>query len=137
MPVTIEKARINIFNVIGFGIAIGASAFGWGITYNSMVSANDVAVQQITAVQSEIKDIKAQLPAISQLQYQMTTTSGIASENKAAIDQTNKRIDRVVESIGGKLDAVIERLNTVASDVKVLTAQGKDRAQPTSFKVGN
>ena len=132
MPVTIEKARVNIFNVIGFSVAIAASAFGWGITYSSMNSADAEAVQQITSVQSEIKDIKAQLPAISQLQYQMTTNANLSSENKKTIEETNKRMDHIVESFGGKLDKLVEQVSNVAADVRVLAAQQRDKAQPTS-----
>ena len=137
MPVTIEKARLNIWNLAGFVIGIAVTAFGWGITYNSMTNADAIAVQQITSVQSEIKDIKAQLPAITQLQFQMTTTSSLASENKAAIEEANKRVDRVVESFGGKLDKLVEQVSNVAADVKVLTSQQRSRAQPTSFKLEN
>lgn len=137
MPVTIEKARLNIWNIASIFLGIAVTAFGWGITYSSMNSADAEAVRQINFVTSEIKDIKQQLPAITQLQYQMTTTAGMASENKKAIEEANKRLDRVVESLGGKLDIIVDRLNIVASDVKVLTAQGKERAQPTSFKLEN
>lgn len=137
MPVTIEKARLNIWNLAGFVIGIAVTAFGWGITYNSMTNADAIAVQQITSVQSEIKDIKAQLPAITQLQFQMTTTSILASENKAAIEEANKRVDRVVESFGGKLDKLVEQVSNVAADVKVLTSQQRSRTQPTSFKLEN
>lgn len=137
MPVTIEKARLNIWNLAGFVIGIAVTAFGWGITYNSMTNADAIAVQQITLVQSEIKDIKAQLPTITQLQFQMTTTSSLASENKAAIEEANKRVDRVVESFGGKLDKLVEQVSNVAADVKVLTSQQRSRAQPTSFKLEN
>lgn len=137
MPVTIEKARLNIWNIGSILLGIGVTAFGWGVTYSAMMSANADNQKQVEFVRSEIKDIKAQLPAITQLQFQMTNTSQLASENKKAIEATNERIGRVVDSFGGKLDTVIDRLNIVASDVKVLTVQNKDRAQPTSFKMGN
>lgn len=137
MPVTIEKARLNIWNLAGFVIGIAVTTFGWGVTYNMMVSSDAEAKRRIEYATDEIKDIKAQLPAITQLQFQMTTTTQLASENKKAIEATNERIGRVVDSFGGKLDTVIDRLNVVASDVKVLTSQSKTRAQPTSFKLRN
>lgn len=137
MPVTIEKARLNIWNLGGFVIGIAVTAFGWGVTYNQSVNANAEAVRQINFVTAEIKDIKTQLPAITQLQFQMTTTTQMAAENKKAVEETNKRVDRVVESFGNKLDTIADKLNILASDVKVLTSQSKERAQPTSFTVGN
>lgn len=137
MPVTIEKARLNIWNLAGFVIGIAVTAFGWGITYNSMTNADAENRRIVQAATEEIKDIKAQLPAITQLQFQMTTTSQLTSENKKAIEATNERIGRVVDSFGGKLDNVIDKLNVVASDVKVLTSQQRSRAQPTSFKLEN
>src|SRR6478736_5049819 len=108
MPVTIEKARLNIWNLGGFVLGLVFTAFGWGVTYNQSVNANAEAVRQINFVTAEIKDIKTQLPAITQLQFQMTTTTQLASENKKGIEEANKRLDRVVESSGGKLDRLVE-----------------------------
>lgn len=137
MPVTIEKARVNLFNAIGFALMLVSSAFAFGVTWNSMSNADAEAQRQIAFVVTELKDVKSQLPAITQLQFQMTTVASVASKNEKAIEATNDRIGRVVDSFGGKLDTVIDRLNTVASDVKVLTSKRKDKVQPTSFKVGN
>lgn len=137
MPVTIEKARLNIWNLGGFMVGIVVTAFGWGVTYNMMVSSDAEAKRRIEYATDEIKDIKAQLPAITQLQFQMTTTTQLASENKKAIDETNKRIDRVVESFGGKLDKLVEQVSNVAADVKVLTSQQRNKAQPTSLTLEN
>lgn len=137
MPVTIEKARLNIWNLGGFMVGIVVTAFGWGVTYNVMVSSDAEAKRRIEYATDEIKDIKAQLPAITQLQFQMTTTTQVASENKNAIDETNKRIDRVVESFGGKLDKLVEQVNNIAADVKVLTSQQRNKAQPTSLTLEN
>lgn len=137
MPVTIEKARLNIWNLAGFMVGIVVTAFGWGVTYNMMMSSDAEAKRRIEYATDEIKDIKAQLPAITQLQFQMTTTTQVASENKKAIDETNKRIDRVVESFGGKLDKLVEQVSNVAADVKVLTSQQRNKAQPTSLTLEN
>ena len=137
MPVTIEKARLNIWNLGGFMVGIVVTAFGWGVTYNMMVSSDAEAKRRIEYATDEIKDIKAQLPAITQLQFQMTTTTQVASENKKAIDETSKRIDRVVESFGGKLDKLVEQVSNVAADVKVLTSQQRNKAQPTSLTLEN
>lgn len=135
MPVTIEKARLNIWNLGGFIIGIVVTAFGWGVTYSTMNTADAETRRAVQAATEEIKDIKAQLPAITQLQFQMTTTSQLASENKKAIEATNERIERVVDTFGDKLDTVIDRINVVASDVKVLTVRDKERARPTSLRL--
>lgn len=132
--VTLETARLNVWNVAGFGIGIAVTAFGWGIVYNTMQNADEKAMDQVKFVNEEIKDIKAALPAITQLQFQMTTTSQLASENKKAIEETAKRIDRVVESFGGKLDTVIDKMNKIATSVEVLASQSKEKPQPTYLR---
>lgn len=50
----------------------------------------------------------------------------VGAENKAGIGETNKRIDRVVESFGGKLDTVLDTMNKIATRVEVLGSKLDD-----------
>lgn len=116
MPVTLEKARLNVWNLAGFIIGIAVTAFGWGMTYNSMSGA-------LEKQSAEIKQIKEQLPAITQLQFQMTRATEAIGENKAGVVASNQRIDRVVESFGGKLDDVNTNLNKMVTRLEVLSSK--------------
>lgn len=128
MPVTLEKARLNVWNLAGFIIGIAVTAFGWGMTYNSMSGA-------LEKQSAEIKIIKEQLPAITQLQFQMTRATEAIGENKAGIVAANQRADRIVESFGGKLDDVNVNLNKIATRIEVLSTKMEDGPKRTRFPV--
>ena len=51
----------------------------------------------------------------------MTRALEATAENKKGIEAANARVDRVVESLGGKLDTAIESINKVATRVEVLS----------------
>lgn len=133
MPITIEKTRLNLWNVAGFAIVLMTSAFGWGVTYTAMRGADEQNARDISSIQTEIGTIKTHLPTISQLQYQVKTVTDLANENKSRVGETNARIDRVVESFGTRLDTIIDRLNVVATNVEVLTTRIDERPRRTSI----
>jgi hypothetical protein len=54
-----------------------------------------------------ISGLQHQIPPIS---FQVTRAIEATSENKKGIDAAHDRIDRVVESFGGKLDNVIDTI---------------------------
>ncbi|QWY83170.1 hypothetical protein [Rhizobium phage RHph_X2_24] len=137
MPVTLEKARVNVWNLGGFIVSIVFAAFGWGVTYNSMTNADAVNKASIEQLSNDVKDISAQIPLIAQLQFQMTRTTEQLMENKSSITETNKRVDRIVESFGGKLDVITEGMNKIATRVEVLSTQigGEPKPQRTRFTV--
>lgn len=112
MPVIFEKARVNIWNILGFIISIGFAAFGWGVTYANMNSS-------ISAVAKDVEKIQNKMPDVAALQFQMTSVTTLAVENKKANEETNKRIDRVVDSINGKLDVIVNKVTDLSIDVAV------------------
>ena len=57
------------------------------------------------------------------ISYQMTRATEASAENKKAIELTNTGIDRVVESLGGKLDTMIDSVNKVSTQVQVLSSK--------------
>lgn len=128
MPFVIEKARLNIWNLAGFVIGIAVTAFGWGITYNNVMSASAEARASIVKITEDIKDIRLQIPAIAQLQFQSSRMTDSIAENRTNIKAVNERVDRIVESFGAKLDAIIDNQNRVATKVEVLSAMmGTDK----------
>lgn len=141
MPITLEKARVNMWNIVGFMVGIAVTAFGWGITYNSMTTANAAAVQEIGKLSADVKDIQLQMPQIAQLQFQSLQSTNKIVENKATSDEQNKatnaRMDRFVETFGGKLDTMTDSLNKLVTRVEVLSSRigdGSD-AKRTRFTI--
>lgn len=128
MSISFEKTRVNLYNIGGFALVI----FGMGVTYATMQTANETNAKTIAELRQQVKDVQQSDAKIIQLQYQMTTLTGVASENRKAIEEVNKRIDRVVESFGGKLDTVIERVNQIATNVEVLKTSIGERPKRTS-----
>lgn len=123
MPVTFEKARVNVWNIGGFVVAIVVTAFGWGVTYNTMTTNNTNAKDAIADVRDDIKNINSQLPQITQLQFQVTRVVEQLAETKSGVTAVNERVDRVVNSFGEKLDTISTNVNKVITRVEVLTNQ--------------
>lgn len=125
-----ERRPISIWNALGFAAVALGTAFGWGVVYTTMNTNNATAAQSVTVLKDDIKEIKGQLPTISQLQYQMTTVTQQANDNKQNVESfnraTNDRIDRVVQSFGDKLDTITDRLNKIATGVEVLSTRMGD-----------
>jgi len=77
-------------------------------------------------------DLNKAVAEIAPLSFQVTRVIETSSENKKGIEAANDRIDRVVESIGGKLDTVIENVNKIATRVEVLGSKLDDQAARTN-----
>jgi len=81
--------------------------------------------------QATLDGMKSQIATFAPLSYQVTAVINASAENKEAVKQTNARIDRVVESFGGKLDTVIENLNKLATRVEVINSRMLDSTGKT------
>lgn len=128
MPITVNKT-VNIWSV-GVGlIGLFVAVFGWGVVYSSMVAADANNKAANESVANELKLIAAQLPEIK---YDIRATANQATENKAAITEANKRMDRIVDSIGGKIDNLTETVNKLVTSVAVLTDA---KPQRTRFQI--
>jgi uncharacterized protein YpuA (DUF1002 family) len=110
---------------------------GWGITYADMRNDNKDLQKQILEIYSrldkdgadkkaQLADVQLQLAQIAPLTFQTTRATETGAENKKAIELTNTRIDRVVESLGGKLDTAIDSINKVGTQVQVLSSKLED-----------
>lgn len=128
MPVIIEKARVNLWNLAGFAVGLVVTAFGWGITYAKLTNDTDFLRQQIADMRIQTAELKQQAPHVLQLQFQTTQLNKQAAETRTALEETNKRMDRIVESWGGKLDMMLANVNKLQVAVEVLTS--KVDAQP-------
>ena len=126
MPVVLEKARLNMWNLIGFACGIAVTAFGWGITYAkldgavSAVRADVVTIKRDT--DTKFNNIETKLAPITSLQFQAARALEQVAEVKGANEETNKRIDRVVESFSGKLDTLNGGVNSLITKVEVLNS---------------
>lgn len=147
MSVRIDTQRVNLWNMIVIAGGIAVNAFIVGGVYVSMN--RDIA--QISArIDSEASDRKdllknyqdsmnnmqKDIAQIQPLSYQATRALEAAAENKKAIETTNDRIDRVVESFGGKLDSVLDNVAKLSTQVQVLGSKLDDmqgKTQHTEF----
>lgn len=143
MPITFEKARVNVWNVGSIFVGIAVTAFGWGVTYNNIQTANAnaeknniAAVSSINAVADDVSELQNALPS---MQGTLSRLTEVAAENRAGVKATNERIDRIVESFGSKLDGIVVNVNKIATQVEVLAARYGDRPatpQRTRFSLG-
>lgn len=141
MPVVLEKARINVWNAGGFAIGIAVTAFGWGITYNSMTSqiealknqaARDAQLvkEQSVRTDNRIAAVENKIPQFDVIAMQIQRLTELTAQNQKAIEATNERMNRFVESQGDKLDNIVDRLSDLSSDVKVVQSQLADQKSP-------
>jgi hypothetical protein len=82
-------------------------------------------------------DLNKAVAEIAPLSFQVTRAIEGGAENKKAVEAANSRIDRVVESFGGKLDTVIDSVNKIATRVEVLSSKLDDaqtRADKTMYR---
>lgn len=137
MQIEIEKPKLN---PVHFAAIIGGALLNAFFVGGVWVSLNrDIAdirsAQERT--QKVIDSTQQQVSQIPPLSFQTTRALEATAENKKGIEAANSRIDRVVESFGGKLDTAIDNINKVATQVQVLSSKLDDmqgRADKTMFR---
>ena len=152
MSIEIEKPKLNPVHFVAIITGALVNAFIVGGVYVSMN--RDIA--QISAridteasdrkdllknYQDSMNNMQKDIAQIQPLSYQATRALESASENKKATEDglrnVNTRIDRVVESFGGKLDNVIDTINKVSTQVQVLSSKLDDmqgKSEHTMFR---
>jgi methyl-accepting chemotaxis protein len=145
MNIEIERPKLNPVHFAAITVGALVNAFIVGGVYVSMNRDIAQISARIDTEASDRKDLlknyqdtmnsmQKDIAQIQPLTYQSTRALESASENKKATEEglknVNTRIDRVVESFGGKLDNVIDTINKVSTQVQVLSsklddAQGK------------
>ncbi|MBB3402990.1 hypothetical protein [Rhizobium sp. BK347] len=137
MQIEIEKPRLNpvhLAAIIGAGFMNAFAIGGVWVSLNRDIA--DVRNAQ-ERTQKVLDSTVQQVSQIGPLSFQTTRSLEAAAENKKATELTNARIDRVVESLGGKLDTAIDSINKVGTQVQVLSSKLEDmqgRADKTLFR---
>lgn len=126
MPVTLEKARVNVFNIVGFSVLLISTGISWGVLYNSMRNADDKAVEAITTLKAELAIVKDKIPQFEVVGMQIQRLTEISAANEKAIQATNERFSRYVESQSGKIDLILSRIGDLTTEVRVVQSQLKD-----------
>ena len=134
--------NFNTLVVIG-GLAfataanVAVAAIAWNDTKRDILEVQDrLQSETERGVRADIELNKA-VSEITPLSYQTTRAIEGVAENKKGIEAANARIDRVVESLSGKLDTAIESINKVATRVEVLSSKLDDaqtRATKTNWQ---
>ncbi len=150
-PERSKKFEWNFNTIVTLGSMIAGlvvTSAGWGITYADLRNGNNDLQKQILEVsnrvdresidrKSQLTDMQQQIAQIAPLSFQTTRAVEAGAENKKALELTNSRIDRVVESLGGKLDTAIDSINKVGTQVQVLSSKLEDmqgKADKTIFR---
>ncbi len=150
-PERSKKFEWNFNTIVTLGSMIAGlvvTSAGWGITYADLRNGNNDLQKQILEVsnrvdresidrKSQLTDMQQQIAQIAPLSFQTTRAVEAGAENKKALELTNNRIDRVVESLGGKLDTAIDSINKVGTQVQVLSSKLEDmqgKADKTIFR---
>ncbi len=134
----------TIVTLVGMVVGLLVTSVGWGITYADMRNDNKDLQEQISDIknrmtqeaedrkdrlkgyQATLDGMQSRIGEITPLSLNLQRAVEQGAENKASVVETNKRIDRVVESVGGKLDTLIETINKVATRVEVLGSKIDD-----------
>lgn len=149
--------NLNTWVTLGGVICVMlVTSAGWGITYANMRNDNARLQDQIADVNTRIlqessdrKDLlkgyqetlnsmQKDIAQIQPLSFQTTRALEAATENKKGVEVVNDRIDRVVGSLGGKLDVLVETVNKVSTQVQVLNSKFEDvqgRSDKTLFRM--
>jgi uncharacterized phage infection (PIP) family protein YhgE len=123
MQLDIQNARLMLITACGLAV----TAFGWGVVYNEMTTADQLSSRAIAGLESDLKAIRTQLPQIDQLQFQQQRANEQIAETKAATVETNRRVDRLVEQFGDKLDTIVDAVGKLSTRVEVLTTRVADK----------
>lgn len=148
-----EKGRIewNLNTIVMIGgiflatlANVAIAAISWNDTKRDIQEIQEQVKSETQARQARglvtdgrFTDLNKAVAEIAPLSFQVTRVIESTAENKKAIELANDRIDRVVESIGGKLDTVIENVNKIATRVEVLSSKlddAREKADKTTFQ---
>lgn len=128
MNIEIEKTRLNAWNVGGLVVVLCVNAFALGGVYVKIMSTLEqnerFRTTRTAQTDANFAAVNAKLAPLETIVYQM-------AQNEKRDDEQDKRVDRIVDSFGGKLDALNDNVNALRVEVKVV-AQKVDLIAPTS-----
>jgi hypothetical protein len=130
MPIVFERGRANVFNLTGFAFVIAMQIIG-GTTM--WVNLN----RDVADVRETQQEQAALIAPIPDLRFQQTRQAEQIEDLKSALIDTNRRFDRMVEILSGKMDGLTVSVNDLRTDVRVLTQEVRSKGEvvkPTAFK---
>lgn len=117
----IEKKPVSLPQLIGYAVIIAVNSFVAGGIWISTQNRIDKIDDKVTRTNSTISQVNT---AVAQVKAQVEPLPNIiyrVGQNEARNDAQDVRIDRVMESIASKLDALSADVSAVKTDVRVLT----------------
>lgn len=135
MPIVLEKARLNVFNLVGFAIVACINVAGGAVIWTNLT--RDVGeireAQQTRAAVSDknFDDIREQIRPIPQLRFQQ-------DQQALQISKLEAQMAALIDRMGAKLDVLNENVNSIRTEVRVLAQEvrsnaEKKKAHPTSM----
>lgn len=132
--------RINVWSVITTMLTGACSAVavtwyvsGWYTTTNNKI---DILSNRVQTLDDRAKARDAQtdinFKGIDETLGDLPYRVGLSEK---AVEEANKRIDRVVDSFGGKLDKVLENQGKTDIKVEVLSSQVDDLKKTLASKI--
>lgn len=138
MPIKFEVARFNIWNAAWFIFGIMSQvAIGTAIYVNLNRDVAEIRQAQRDGrviADKNTEDLKAQVAPVPQMKFLQDQQAGQIVDIRQQVADMNRRFDRMVELLGGKMDGLGENLNNLRTDLKVLTQEvrsNSDKAQKT------
>lgn len=138
MPIKFEVARFNIWNAAWFIFGIMSQvAIGTAIYVNLNRDVAEIRQAQRDGrviADKNNEDLKAQVAPVPQMKFLQDQQAGQIVDIRQQVADMNRRFDRMVELLGGKMDGLGENLNNLRTDLKVLTQEvrsNSDKAQKT------
>lgn len=137
MQIEIEKPRLNpvhFIAIVGTGVVNAFFVGGIWVSLNRDIA--DIRSAQ-ERTQKAIDITGQQVSQIPPLSFQTTRALEAAAENKKAVEATNERVDRVIDTFGRKLDTAIDSINKVGTQVQVLSSKFEDiqgKSEKTFFR---
>jgi len=150
LSLKVDKRPISQAQLIGFSLMILTNVFvGGGLWYKYSTLATEAASKadfalltakvdnqenvrtaRSASLDRDIDDIQAQLKPLGLIELRM-------DQNDKRDDSQDARIDKILDLVSGKLDALTESLSSVKADVRVMAQDVKNLAaktQPTTFR---
>ncbi len=120
--IQLEKARLNVWNIGGLAVVLVVQSFALGITYarldSRIAQGETYRVTRATSTDAQFASLNQRLQPFDTALFRLNSLETVVKIND---DNVNERIDRIVESLGLKLDNLTETTNGLRTDVKLLS----------------
>jgi chromosome segregation ATPase len=138
MPVQFEKAKINVWMIIGFVGVMLTNAFGLGVSYtkttnrlDTIETAQKSGKAHVERVENDLRTVETRIQRFDIIDMQQQRAMEMITQNAAAIAATNNQLTKFTEGQNSKLDIISEKMSTLTTEVKVIQSQMEDRKMTT------